>query len=167
MPDEQEGFLARLTRWGVAAENALLVLLFAAMMILAVTKIVQRIFFSSGFYFTDDLIGFIVLWITLVASVAASRSDRHLRIDLISQFVPPRYARVPRIVVDLFAALVCGALAWASYQYVQFTLGETVIGVIPTWIAYGILPLALIIMSYRFLLTVIVESIKLVRGESR
>ena len=167
MPDEREGFLARLTRWGIAAENALLVLLFAAMMILAVTKIVQRIFFSSGFYFTDDLIGFLVLWITLVASVAASRSDRHLRIDLISQFVPPRYARVPRIVVDLFATTVCAVLAWASYQYVQFTSGETVVGVIPTWIAYGALPLALAIMSYRFLLTVIAESVLLFRGDAK
>lgn len=164
MSNGEKGLLARLERWGIAAENTLLVLLFAAMMLLAVTKIVQRVVFSSGFYFTDDLIGFIVLWITLVASVAAARSDRHLRIDLVSQFVPQRYARVPRIAVDLFASIVCAGLAWYGYQYVLITLGDTVIGIVPTWAAYGVLPLAMAIVSYRFFLSALSDLRLLVRG---
>lgn len=146
----------RLTLWGVAAENATLVVLFSALMLLAVAQIVLRIFFSSGFIWNDELQKLIVLWITLVASIAASRSNRHLRIDLVSHFVAERYARLPRLIVDAFAAGVCGLLAWQSYKYLDLTreFGDTLVtGIdIPAWWGYGIMPVAFAIMSYRFLI---------------
>ena len=76
MSEPEEGFLSRLSRWGTAAENATLVVLFAALMLLAVVQIVMRIFFSSGFVWTDELVKLIVLWITLVASIARETAVR-------------------------------------------------------------------------------------------
>lgn len=152
MTEGGEGVLARLSRWGIATENAALVILFAALMLLAVTQIVMRLFFSSGFVWTDELLKIIVLWITLVASIAASRSDRHLRIDVLSHFVPDRFARWPRLIVDAFAAFICGVLAWHAYRYVQLTIEfeDTVLVNVPAWIAYSILPFSFAIMCYRF-----------------
>lgn len=165
MSDPKEGFLARLSRWGVAAENAALVLLFGALMLLAVMQIVMRVFFSTGFVWTDELTKLIVLWITLVASIAASRSDRHLRIDIVSNFVPERYARLPKLVVDAFAAAICGILAWHSYRYLQLTIEfeDTVLVDVPAWVAYGILPFAFAVMSYRFAASAVTQMVKLVR----
>ncbi|MDZ7643881.1 MAG: TRAP transporter small permease subunit [Woeseiaceae bacterium] len=104
----------RLERWGRAAQNAALVILLAAMMLLAVGQIVMRLVFSSGFVWADELLRLIVLWIALIASIAASRGGRHLRIDLLSHFVPARLARLPRLVAEGFAAGVCGVLAWET-----------------------------------------------------
>lgn len=167
MPDEDPGILARLTRWGVAAENATLVVLFSALMILAVLQIVLRLFFSAGFIWNDEMQKFIVLWITLVASIAASRSNRHLRIDVVSHFVPERFARLPRAIVDTFAAGVCAVLAWQCWRYLQLTreFEDTVItGLdIPAWWAYAILPVAFAIMSYRFLIDAAGQLVKLLR----
>ena len=131
-------------------------LLFAALMLLSVAQIVLRLFFNTGFVWTDELTKLIVLWITLVASVAASRSDRHLRIDIVSNFVPERYARFPKLIVDAFAAVICGVLAWHSYRYLMLTVEfeDTVLIDVPAWIAYGVLPLAFAIMAYRFALSV-------------
>ncbi|MDX1480748.1 MAG: TRAP transporter small permease [Woeseiaceae bacterium] len=146
---------SRLERWGIAAENAVLVGLFTALMVLAVAQIVLRIGFDSGFIWNDELQKLIVLWITLVASIAASRNDRHLRIDLLSHFVPERYSRWPRAIVDSFAAAVCAVLAWHSYRYLELTreFGDTLVTGIdmPAWWAYSILPIGFGIMSYRFL----------------
>ena len=165
MPGGDEGLLGRLTRWGIAAENAALVILFGALMLLAVAQIVMRIFFSSGFVWTEELLKLIVLWITLVASIAASRSNRHLRIDLVSNFVPERFARVPRMVVDLFAASICGVLAWQCYRYLLLTIEfeDTVLVDIPAWTAYSILPFAFAIMSYRFFVASMTDLVKLIR----
>lgn len=131
--------------------------LFATLMVLAVTQIVLRIGFSSGFIWNDELQKLLVLWITLVASIAASRNDRHLRIDIVSQFVPERFARWPRIVVDAFAAGVCGVLAWQCWRYLELTreFGDTLVtGIdIPAWWAYSIMPIGFAIMSYRFFLS--------------
>lgn len=166
MSEPDEGILKRLSRWGVAAENAVLVLLFVALMLLAVAQIALRIFFNTGFVWTDEATKLIVLWITLVASIAASRSDRHLRIDIVSNFVPDRYARFPRLIVDAFAAAVCGVVAWHSYRYIELTVefGDTVLIDVPAWTVYGILPFAFALMCYRFTLSVFVQLGKFKNG---
>jgi TRAP-type C4-dicarboxylate transport system permease small subunit len=148
------GILRRLERWGIAIENGSLVVLLAAMMLLAVSQIVMRIFFSSGFIWAEELTKLMVLWIALIASIAASRSDQHLRIDLLSHYVSIRYTRFPRIVVDLFAAAMCGFLAWQSWRYVQLSIEfeETVLVDVPAAIVHGIAPVAFGLMCYRFFL---------------
>lgn len=131
-------------------------------MVLAVGQIVLRVFFSYGFIWADELIKLFVLWIALIASVAASRSNRHLRIDLLSHFVAEKYSRFPRIAVDAFAAFICGVLAWHSWKFIQQTIefGDTVLTDLPAWVAYILLPLSFALMSYRFLLSCIGDVIR-------
>jgi len=147
-------WLDRFERWGTATENFILVLLLVSLMVLAVGEIVLRMFFSIGFVWAGELITLIVLWITIVASVAACRSDRHLRIDAMSHFVAKKYARFPRLIVDAFAAGICIVLAWHSYRYLQLTaeFEDTVLTDIPAWYVYAVVPLAFVLMAYRFLL---------------
>jgi TRAP-type C4-dicarboxylate transport system permease small subunit len=149
------GLAARLERWGTALENAALVILLGSLMLLAVAQIVLRVFFSFGFVWADELVKLFVLWIALIASIAASRSNRHLRIDVLSHFVAERYARFPRIVVDAFAAFMCAFLAWHSWRYLQLVIEfeDTVLIDFPAWIAYSLLPLSFALMSYRFVLS--------------
>jgi TRAP-type C4-dicarboxylate transport system permease small subunit len=152
VPERPSRFLKKLERWGTAAENASLVLLLSAMMILAVGQIMMRLFFSIGFVWTDELISLLVLWVALIASIAAARSNKHLRIDVLSHFVSERYTRIPRIIVDAFAACICGVLAWHSLRYVELFFEDTVLTDFPAWIAYGVLPVSLTLMCYRFVL---------------
>lgn len=149
------GLAARLERWGTALENAALVILLGSLMLLAVAQIVLRVFFSFGFVWADELVKLFVLWIALIASIAASRSNRHLRIDVLSHFVAEKYARFPRIIVDAFAAFMCGFLAWHSWRYLQLVIEfeDTVLIGFPAWIAYSLLPLSFALMSYRFVLS--------------
>jgi TRAP-type C4-dicarboxylate transport system permease small subunit len=158
--------LERLGRAGTAVENALLVLLLCAMMLLAVGQIVLRIFFNSGLLWADELLKILVLWIALVASVAASRSRRHLRIDVLSRYVPERYARAPGVIVDAFAACVCGLIAWHSAQYILLSMGDTVLLDTPAWLAHGILPVAFVLMCYRFTLHFLAGVLGFLKGNS-
>ena len=136
-------------------------------MLLAVGQIAMRLIFSSGFIWADELIKLLVLWIALVASIAASRSDRHLRIDILSNFVAEKYARAPRIIVDAFAAIMCGILAWQSWRYIQLTIEfeDTVLVDVPAWIAYGLLPLSFALMCYRFVLLTISQLLRVFRPD--
>ncbi len=165
MAERRRGLLAILARWGTAAENAALVILLGAMMVLAVTQIAMRWFLSSGFVWADELLKLMVLWIAVIASIAASRNGRHLRIDLLSHFVPPRLARLPQAIAEIFAAGICGVLAWQSYRYVQlaYEFEDTVLVDVPAWIAYGILPLAFTLMTYRFFVSAARETWQLFR----
>ena len=154
MSGSVRAWIARLERWGTAAENAVLVLLLTTMILLAVGQIVLRLFFSIGFVWADELISLTVLWVAIVASVAAARSDRHLRIDAVSHFVPEKYARIPRVVVDAFAAGICMFLAWHAFRYIQLLVEfeDTVLTNVPAWIAFVVVPIAFTLMAYRFLL---------------
>ena len=165
--DGATGLAERLERWGTAAENGALVVLLGALMLLAVGQIAMRLIFSSGFIWADELIKLLVLWIALVASIAASRSDRHLRIDILSNFVAEKYARAPRIIVDAFAAIMCGILAWQSWRYIQLTIEfeDTVLVDVPAWIAYGLLPLSFALMCYRFVLLTISQLLRVFRPD--
>ncbi len=142
----------RLERLGTALENALLVLLLGAMVILAVGQIVMRMFFQSGVIWADELLKVMVLWIALIASVAASRNQRHLRIDILSHFMPPRIARLPGVIVSAFASVVCAIIAWHSWRYIGLTLefNDTVLLDTPAWMVQGVLPVAFVLMSYHF-----------------
>ncbi len=158
--------LKPLERWGTALENALLVLLLGAMILLATAQIVLRIGFDRGFIWADELLKILVLWVALIGSVATSRSRRHLRIDLLSHYLPRRYARLPVLIVDAFAAIVCGLVAWHSARYVLLTVefGDTVLLDVPAWAVQGVLPVAFALMAYRFALHCLEELLGLLRG---
>ena len=167
MTEAGSGIADRLERWGTAVENALLVLLLTAMILLAVGQIVLRLFFSIGFVWADELISLIVLWIAIVASVAAARSDKHLRIDALSHFVPHKYARFPRLIVDAFASAMCGFLAWQAWRYIGLLreFEDVVLTDIPAWLVFGIVPVAFALMAWRFFLNVARSVIRIVSGE--
>ena len=56
-------------------------------MLLAVGQIVLRELFSTGFVWADELIKLMVLWLAMVGSIAASRDDRHIRIDALARLI--------------------------------------------------------------------------------
>jgi TRAP-type C4-dicarboxylate transport system permease small subunit len=143
----------RLDAFGRLAENVALVTLLTGMILLAVGQIVLREVFDTGFIWADEAIKLIVLWLAMVGSIAAARENRHIRIDLLSHLLPARAVALTRILVDLFAAIVSGVLAWHCWRYLQLEIEfqDTVLIDTPAWLAHIILPLAFALISYRFL----------------
>ncbi len=146
--------LARLDSAGRFVENTLLVLLLGGMMILSVTHIVMREVFNTGVVWSGELLKLMVLWLAMIATVAACRDDRHIRIDALSHVLPDNLIRFSRAFVDLFAAVVCSAVAWHAWRYLQLEIEfeDTVLIDTPAWIAHMIIPLAFAITAYRFVI---------------
>jgi len=160
-------FLARLERFGHLAENFALVGLLGAMVVLAVLQIVLRQFFDDGIVWADELIKIIVLWLAMVGSIAAARDNRHIRIDVLSHVLPERGVILTRVLVDLFAAAVCAVIAWQTWRYLQIEIEfeETVLLDQPAWIAHIIVPVAFLLICYRFLVSVAAKIYEMFRGE--
>lgn len=159
--------LARLERFGRLAENFALVALLGAMVVLAVLQIVLRQFFDDGIVWADELIKIIVLWLAMVGSIAAARDNRHIRIDVLSHVLPERGVILTRMLVDLFAAIVCAVIAWQAWRYLQIEIEfeETVLLEQPAWVAHAVVPVAFLLISYRFLVAVAAEVYEMFRGE--
>ena len=144
--------LERLERTGRLLETILLVFLLSSMMLLAVGQIVLREVFSTGFVWADELIKLMVLWLAMVGSIAASRENRHIRIDALSHILPKLAVDLTRALVDVFAAIVSGIIAWQTWRYLQVEIEyeDMVLVNVPAWIAHSVLPAAFLLISFRF-----------------
>jgi len=161
--------LERIERAGSLIETVLLVTLLSSMMLLAVGQIIMREVFSTGFVWADELVKLMVLWLAMVGSIAAARDNRHIRIDALSHVLPQIAVEITRAIVDAFAALVCGVLAWQTWRYLQIEIEyqDTVLINIPAWIAHSVLPAAFLLISFRFVVLVIKQTGRIVTGAYR
>lgn len=144
--------LARLDQLGQKLENIALVTLLGSMIILAVGQIVLREVFETGIIWADELLKIMVLWLAMVGSIAACRDDRHIRIDVLSHLLPDGLVKYTRLLVDLFAAIVCAVIAWQAWRYLQIEIQfeDRVLVDTPAWVAHMIMPLAFALVSFRF-----------------
>ena len=158
--------LARLERFGRLAENAMLVVLLGALVLLAVGQIILREVFETGFFRADELIKLLVLWLAMIGSVAATRDNRHIRIDALSHLLPDKAVTAIRLFVDTFAAVICGVVAWQAWRYLQLEIEfeDTVLINVPAWMAHIVVPGAFALMSYRFAVSVIREVFVMATG---
>ena len=151
--------LEKLERAGRYAENTALVVLLGTMIGVAVFQIVNRQLLGSMFAMSwaDELVKMIVLWLAMVGSIAAARDNKHIRIDLITHILSGRVITLIKIVVDIFAAAVCGMIGWQAFRLVreESTWGDTILGDLPLWLAHAIVPLAFFLITYQFVVRVL------------
>jgi TRAP-type C4-dicarboxylate transport system permease small subunit len=158
--------LSRLEKAGRAGEDAVLVIILTAMILLAASQIVMRNFFNFGFIWTDEMLRMLVLWIAVAGAVAASRNDKHINIAILDRFLPDRIKQAVKIAVHLFTAAVCGVVAWHSVQFVLTSreFGDVLMGSIPAWLPQLILPIGFGLICYRYALFMVKEILRLVRA---
>ena len=166
MADPNAGLLGRLDRLGTLAENAALVILLGSLILLAVGQIVLREVFETGIFWADELIKLLVLWLAMAGSVAATRDNRHIRVDALSHLLPKSVVRIIRLAVDTFAAVVCAVIAFHSYRYLRLEMefADTVMIDTPAWLVHVIVPVAFALICYRFFVNVLRDFVAVVRG---
>ncbi|MGD8932537.1 MAG: TRAP transporter small permease [Chromatiales bacterium] len=137
-------------------EDGLLVVLLSGMILLASAQILLRNLFDSGLIWADPTLRVLVLWLTMLGAMVATREHHHIHIDLLGRFLPPRLRPWIQGLTDLFAALVCGLLAWHSGRFVwlEFQDGGILFATLPAWLCELVMPLGFGVMSLRFLLQV-------------
>ncbi len=159
--------LARLDQAGRLVEDVLLVTLLGGMMLVAVGQVIAREIFEEGFFWAGELVRLMVLWLAMVGSIAACRENRHIRIDAISHLLSDRAVGIARMLVDTFAAVVCGVIAWNAWRYLQLEIEfeDTVLIDTPAWVAHLVVPVAFALLSYRFLVSVLQTAVENFVGE--
>ena len=154
---DQPSLVARLLRATAAVEDAILVLLLAAMILLAGAQIVLRNLAGGGFLWADSLLRVLVLWVGLLGAVAATRSDKQITVDALSRLLPPRGRAAARVVTDLFTTAVSLFLGFHSARLVldERAAGTIAFASVPTWVCELVLPVAFTVIGVRYLLLAI------------
>lgn len=136
-------------------EDLLLSLVLGGMILLASGQILLRNLWDYSLSWGDPSLRLMVLWVTLLGAMAATREHNHIRIDLLSRYLPPRLKRASDRITDLFASLVCSLLAWHSGRFVLFEMedGSRFLDLLPIWPFQLVLPAGFGVMALRLLLS--------------
>lgn len=139
-------------------EIALLVIILSAMIGLAGSQILLRNLFDSGIAWSDPVLRVLVLWVGMMGAMIATEQDKHIRIDLLTRYLPETWCRYSRRLNYLFSAIVCALLTWHSGRFVYFEWQDQteVIQGVPAWIAESILPIGFAVITIRFVVQMII-----------
>ncbi len=145
----------RFHRYLLQLEDWVLMLLLSLMILLASAQIFLRNVLDSGISWADPTLRLLVLWLSLLGAMAATRDNNHITIDLLSRFLRPGIKRIVQRMTDLFAGGVCGFVAWHAGRFVamEWQDGTVLFSSIPAWLGELVLPFGFAVMSLRFLVS--------------
>ena len=143
-------WLSRLHR----LEDWVLTVLVVGLVVLAGAQILLRNVFEAGLSWADPLLRAMVLWSAMLGALVATREQQHIGLDFLARFSHGALRRGAHVCASLFAAALCGAMAWYSVDLVQLDLGGGGKGAagLPAWALESIMPLGFGLMALRFLL---------------
>ncbi len=138
-------------------ESGLLALILFLLIVLAAYQVVARNFFDTGLLWGDGFVRVAVLWVTLIGAMVASRTDDHIRMDVVSRYLPEGLRHFGQRLTALFTAIVCGLFAWHSLVFIQYEYedGTLAFGAIPAWVCELIMPIGFAIMALRYIVHMI------------
>ena len=154
MERTRRSLVSGLLRVTVLVEDALLVLILAAMIGLSATQIILRNLFDGAILWADPMLRVSVLWVGMIGAMVATRNDKQISVDAVSRYLPMRLRARVRVLTDVFTAFVSGAVAWSALRLVldDRAAGVTAMAFVPVWACEAILPVAFGVIAVRYLL---------------
>ncbi len=152
-PLARQSWLSRAGGWIARIEDVLLLLLLGLLILLASSQILLRNVFSVGFAWTDGTIRLAVLWLALLAAMAAARERRHIAIDVVIRRFPPLLRRIVAVITCGFVAAVMAVLASYAWAFVAESreFGDVLVDNWPAWILQIIMPVGFALIGVRYL----------------
>jgi TRAP-type C4-dicarboxylate transport system permease small subunit len=140
-------------RWLWQAENLLVALTLAVLMLLPLIEIVGRKFFHAGLEGGASLQQHLVLIIGLLGGMFAARDRRLLALSTLTNFLKGRWQMFARVFSSAFAAGITVFLCLAAWQLVQSEKeGAKILAYgIPLWTVQLIMPLGFGVIALRLL----------------
>jgi TRAP-type C4-dicarboxylate transport system permease small subunit len=139
------------------------VILMGTLVLDVLWQVASRYVFQDPSSFTDELAGFLLIWVGLLGAAWAAGAKHHLAIDLLAQKLSPARKRYLDILINLLvmlfalSAMVIGGI-WLVYT--RFYLGQTSAAMqIPIGYVYLVVPLSGFLIIY-FSIDEIVRLIK-------
>jgi TRAP-type C4-dicarboxylate transport system permease small subunit len=142
----------------LGAERILLTALIVGMTLLGFLQIVLRKVFSGGFLWADTFLRHLVLWIGFLGAALAVAEEKHFGGDIGDRFFSGRLKSVTRLVVHLFAAVVCAFLTQASVVFIRDELrsGRALFSIgglrVPASLYEIILPVGFLLLACHYVL---------------
>lgn len=162
------GFFVWIDRVFARVLEILLIAILLCMVGLVGGQVILRNFFSSGIAWADVASRHMVLWVTFLGAMLATRSRGHLAIDVLMRAIPRVARNSVRIALD---ALACGVTFLLTRASIDFVLQERAAGSvlfldIPTWVFQVIIPFGFAMISLEYAIGIALDIYRIATNAS-
>jgi TRAP-type C4-dicarboxylate transport system permease small subunit len=169
--------LARIDRAIARFEGWLLILFLSLMVSLTFIQVTLRsLFIYAHLEWANDFMGaldwaepfarLLVLWVSFLGASLVTGENKHIKIDLLTSFIPPSWFPLREIFLSLAGGVVSALMVKASVFYIrtEISFGGNLFLSLPTWVGQLILPLGFSLICFRFLLRALRAALAVLRG---
>lgn len=130
----------------------ILIILMSVLVLDVLWQVLSRYILSSSNSFTDELAGFLLIWVGVLGAAYVTGQQEHLAIDLLIQKSSIRHQKRLKFVVNLCVALfalfvlVIGG-TWLVITRFKFGVASAALH-LPLGVVYSVLPISGILVIY-------------------
>ena len=129
-----------------------LVILMSVLVVDVLWQVFSRYLLSSPSSFTDELAGYLLIWVGILGAAYVAGRKEHLAIDILVQKSPPARQRIMQIIIHsliLLFALSVMVIGGAVLVYTRFVLQVKSAALqLPLGYVYSVLPISGLIIIY-------------------
>jgi len=129
-----------------------LVILMSVLVVDVLWQVFSRYLLSSPSSFTDELAGYLLIWVGVLGAAYVAGRKEHLAIDILVQKSPPARQRIMQIIIHsliLMFALSVMVIGGSVLVYTRFVLQVKSAALqLPLGYVYSVLPISGLIIIY-------------------
>jgi TRAP-type C4-dicarboxylate transport system permease small subunit len=149
---------AALYRIGDAIAQVCAVIAAAALCVIVVingANVVNRYVFGHAFSWAEELMIFLMILIVFAGAATVTWRNAHIRIELVTEFLPPAVRKIAAGVVGVAALIVLVVLDQVSFRIVSmlYAFDQRSLALeVPLWIPQGFVSVGLLLMAVMLVL---------------
>lgn len=139
--------------WGKIEESLTGALLFSATILLFV-NVIMRYFFKSSTTWAEEVIRYMMIWITFIGGSLCTRDYLHVGITLLAENSTPKVAKILTALAEIVSGIFSFIIAYYSLENTLLVLKTSQLSSalrMPMWIVYISLPIGCTFMGIRFI----------------
>lgn len=132
--------------------EGLLVLLMSILVIDVLWQVFSRYIMNNPSSFTDELAGFLLIWVGLLGAAYVAGKREHLAIDLLMQKSSPQRQKKLEIIISItiiifaITVMIIGG-SWLVYTRLYLSVKSAALG-LPLGFVYLVIPLSGVLITY-------------------
>jgi C4-dicarboxylate transporter, DctQ subunit len=116
-------------------------------------NVVLRYVFKASTSWAEELIKYLMIWITFIGGSICVRRGAHVSIDFFINYLPLRARRGMSVIIYIGSAVFSAVMAFYGLQLIQFTIATGQMSPalqIPMWVPYLSMPIGFSLMTLRY-----------------
>lgn len=145
-------------------EKYLLFVLLAAMTIIVGMQVIARFILHDSLSWSEEIARYLLVWTTFIGASLGVKQGAHIGVEAFTLLLPKKARKVVNYIAVVLCVIFCVAVLIESSTILQKQIATNQISPavqMPMWIPYLALPVGTVLMTFRFIQSVISNNKKL------